>query len=182
MIITIKRIRIKGVAIDGHLYIDGMKVCDCAENAKSCLPVGSYPVVRHKCKQYARFVPVILSGSMCSPESLSNQCQHCKKMEYCGNNSTLPCFCPQIKPGNGIYHREDGSIIVGKYIAPGCLIHPKEPFENLCERLRKLDGRGSEVTLVIEEQYPAPTPRLDDLTPYQLGTMVLDQMSHPSHS
>lgn len=180
MQIVIKRIRIKGEAIDGHLYIDGSKICDTAENAEYCLKPGTYPVVRHKCKQYARFVPAILSGSIETQESLSAFCEHCQKLDLVFSNTTLPCFCPQIKMGNGIHNRKDGSILVGKYICPGCLSHPKAPFENLCERMRKLNGRGSEITLTIEEHYPAPVVKDPPMTVFEMGTRVLSQM-HTRH-
>lgn len=60
-------------------------------------------------------------------------------------------ICPMLKSGNGIWGRADGSIILGTYIAPGCLSHPNEPFDLLSERLRKLTTRGSGMTLKIEE-------------------------------
>lgn len=153
MNILIKRILKKGQTIDGTLYIDGVRICDCAENAESAISAGTYPVIRHKCKQYARFVPVILVGDHSSNEALCNCCETCEKLKFVCNNTTLPCVCPQIKLGNGIYNRADGSIIVGTRIVPGCMKHSKEPFENICERIRKLDGRGSEILLTIEEHY-----------------------------
>ena len=55
-----------------------------------------------------------------------------------------------LKPGNGVYNRTDGSIIVGEYIAPGCLKHPKTAFDNLYDRIRKNIERGNKVTLTIE--------------------------------
>lgn len=174
MNITIKRISKKGQAIDGTLYIDGLRICDTAENAEYCLNPGTYPVVRHKCKQKARFVPVILSGSCSDRECLEGCCSRCKKLDFVTNNSNMPCFCPQITMGNGVYNRKDGSILVGTRIAPGCLKHIKEPFENICERLRKLDDRGSEVTLTIIDQIPEPVNTT--LTPYVMETRVISQM------
>lgn len=183
MNIVLKRIRRTGVALDGELYIEDIKLCDTAENIKCSLPAGTYTIVRQKCKQYARFVPLILVDSLSSnvdcnnsidnrQSSINAKCSNCKKLELVCNNTTLPCHCPQIKAGNGIYNRKDGSIIVGKYLAPGCLSHPKEPFENLCERLRKLDGRGAEITLTIEDCFPDPNKlNLPDLGRYALGQM-----------
>lgn len=46
--------------IDGQLYIEGMRICDCAENAKSAIKAGQYSVSIIKCKQHARKMPVIL--------------------------------------------------------------------------------------------------------------------------
>ena len=83
----------------------------------------------------------------------STRCDHCPKLEFVCNNTTMPIYCPMLKPGNGIYNRADGSIILGTYIAPGCLKNSKEPFESLCERIRKLSSRGSEISLTIENRY-----------------------------
>lgn len=167
MIITIKRIRKKTDTIDGQLYIEGMRICDCAENAKSAIKAGTYPVVITKCKQHARKMPcVIINGCP--------KCNKCMKLDCVSNNTTMPQVCPQIKAGNGVYHREDGSIIVGDYIAPGCLKHPKEAFNTIYDRLRKSSERGHEITLVIEEHYPKPHNR--ELTNYELGTQILNQL------
>lgn len=192
MNILLKRIRRTGVALDGELYIENIKLCDTAENIEGSLPAGTYTIVRHKCKQYARFVPVILpiiidkaksqitdSENIDTTAMQEQKCSNCKKHPFVCNNTTLPCHCPQIKAGNGIYNRKDGSIIVGKYIAPGCLSHPKEPFENLCERLRKLDGRGAEITLTIEDCFPDPNKlNLPDLGRYALGQMDGKRSTH----
>lgn len=161
MIITLERIRKTGVAIDGRLYMDGSPICDTAENAEGCLPTGFYPIVRHRCKQYGRFVPMIVANvsklqgfeAHGAYEILEPKCSECPKLKFVCNNTPLPCFCPQIKAGNGIFNRKDGSIIVGSRIAPGCLKLPKQPFENLCERLRKLDSRGSVTLLKIDQRY-----------------------------
>lgn len=69
-----------------------------------------------------------------------------------------------LKPGNGVYKREDGSIIVGEYIAPGCLKHPKETFDTIYDRIRKNVERGNEVTLIIEERYRKPASK--ELSPF----------------
>lgn len=185
MNILLKRIRRTGVALDGELYIENIKICDTAENLEGSLSAGTYAIIRHKCKQYSRFMPVIMPQTTDNAKSqitdsepvepnamLEQKCTNCQKLDLVCNNTTLPCHCPQIKPGNGIYNRKDGSIIVGKYIAPGCLSHPKAPFENLCERLRKLNDRGAEITLTIEDCFPDPTTlSLPDLGRYALGQM-----------
>lgn len=79
-----------------------------------------------------------------------------------------------LKPGNGVYKREDGSIIVDEYIAPGCLKHPKEAFDTIYDRIRKNVERGNEVTLIIEERYPKPVSK--ELSPFEMGTQILAQM------
>lgn len=148
MNITITRKSRKAEAIDGILSIDGVKLCDIAVHSATALPEGTYRIVRHKCKQYGRFVPFIVTDALSKPP-----CESCKKLEFVSCNSTMPCICHQIKIGNGIYNRADGSIIVGTYIVPGCLMHSKEPFDNISERIRKLSSRGSEITLTIKNQY-----------------------------
>ena len=76
-------------------------------------------------------------------------CSECPRKPYIGINTKLPCVCPMLKPGNGAYHREDGSIIVGEYLVPGSLKHSKTAFDNLYDRIRKNLERGNEVTLTI---------------------------------
>lgn len=58
-----------------------------------------------------------------------------------------------LKPGNGVHNRKDGSIIVGEYLVPGCLTHPKHAFDSLYQRLRKSAERGHEIRLTINEDY-----------------------------
>lgn len=183
MHITIKRIRKKGDAIDGHLFIDGQKICDTAENDKSAIKVGTYPVSIIKCKQHARKMPVIMvdglgmkdEGNSLNPKlsTLHLQCKHCAELECVNNNSKMPTICHQIKAGNGVYHREDGTILVGTYLAPGCLKHPKATFENIYDRIRKSIERGHNLTFTIVEDYPKPPSH--DLTPYQMGCQILSQ-------
>ena len=142
MYIEIKRTRKTEKVIDGTLYIDGEYVCDTAENRLTTLPAGEYPIIRHHCKQYGRFMPVIGHP----------RCEHCEQLteEDMNLNTTMPCYCPMLKPGNGVYHREDGSIILGTRIIPGCLKHPVQAFDPLAERIRKAISRENEVTLGIK--------------------------------
>lgn len=161
MDIILKRIRHRPETIDGQIWIDGMKVCDCAENAHHCLEPSKYQVIIHKCRFHARKMPVIKvpnvskfqsskePGTLEPMEPWNPPCETCPKLSYVGNNSTMPMICPMLKPGNGVYNRTDGSIIVGKYLAPGCLSHPKQAFDMLYERIRKNLERGNVVTLQI---------------------------------
>lgn len=154
MNIELRRIRFRPESIDGQIWIDGEKICSCAENANHCLTVGTYPISIIKCKQYARKMPKIefmdnsrvIYGNSCLDEK---PCVSCHKLPFVCNNTTLPVLCPMLKPGNGVYNRTDGSIIVGRYIAPGCLSHPKQAFDALYQRIRKNIERGNEVTLTI---------------------------------
>ena len=151
MHIQITRHRQKPETIDGQLSIDGIHICDCAENAHTALPPGTYPIAIVPCRQYARKMPVVAianANANANSPSLS-LCSSCHRRPSVGINTKLPCVCPMLKPGNGVYHREDGSIIVGEYLVPGCLKHPKTAFANLFDRIRKNIERGSEVTLTI---------------------------------
>ena len=130
MHILITRYRYKPATIDGQLSIDGIRICDCAENAHTALPPGTYSIAIVHCRQYARKMPLITP--------ISNQSSVI-------NNR----ICPMLKPGNGVYHREDGSILVGEYLVPGCLKHSRFTFDNLYDRIRKNLQRGKEVTLTI---------------------------------
>ena len=130
MHILITRHRYKPATIDGQLSIDGIRICDCAENAHTALPPGTYSITIVHCRQYARKMPLITP--------ISNQSSVI-------NNRV----CPMLKPGNGVYHREDGSILVGEYLVPGCLKHSRFNFDNLYDRIRKNLERGKEVTLTI---------------------------------
>ena len=130
MNIELRRIRHRPETIDGQILIDGLRVCDCAENAHHCLPEGTYSITIVHCRQYARKMPLITP--------ISNQSSVI-------NNRVCPMLCP----GNGVYNREDGSIIVGEYLVPGCLKHSRFTFDNLYDRIRKNLERGKAVTLTI---------------------------------
>ena len=130
MHILITRHRYKPATIDGQLSIDGIRICDCAENAHTALPPGTYSIAIVHCRQYARKMPLITP--------ISNQSSVI-------NNRV----CPMLKPGNGVYNRTDGSIIVGEFLVPGCLKHSRFTFDNLYDRIRKNLQRGKEVTLTI---------------------------------
>lgn len=156
-------------AIAGTLHIDGQYICDTAENRHTALPAGTYQIVRHFCKQYNRFMPLIrhpelvsgpvkelVSGPVKELVSGSKKhqwdCSHCKPQiteEEVSLNTIMPCHCPMLKPGNGIHHREDGSILLGTEIVPGCLSHPLQAFSPLAERIRKAVKRNKVINLVI---------------------------------
>lgn len=120
MNIELRRIRYRPETIDGQIWIDGEKICSSAENARHALPVGTYEIELKKSKKYGRKMPSLIAH----PESL-------------------------IAIGNGVYNQTDGSIIVGKYIVPGCLSHSRPAFDALYQRIRKNIERGSPVTLTI---------------------------------
>ena len=150
MTITIQRTFIKGEITEGHVSIDGQRICDTLENSFSCLAAGSYAVELVKCKQYARKMICIQQSTMSLIVS-DEGCNSCTKQKLVFPNTLLPRHCPMIKPGNGIHGRHDGSILVGTRSCLGCIIHPKPAFDSLYERIRKNLERRREVTLVIEE-------------------------------
>ena len=122
MNIIIKRTQSIKHFVEGHLYIDENLICDTLENSRSCLSSGIYAIRIMKCKL--------------------------KEMVF--NNTVMPQFCGQIKVGNGVYSRHDGSIIVGALAAPGCIVSPRSAFDLFYERFRKNIERGKCVSLEIK--------------------------------
>ena len=157
MNIIIERTRSKKHCVEGHLYIDGTLVCDTLENSSSCLAPGIYCLKFVKCKQYRRKMICIEkapeTSEHASPElasgSFGPMCHKCKLKELVFNNTVMPQFCPQIKAGNGVHGRRDGSIIVGTRATFGCIISPRSAFDLLYERIRKNIERGKHVSLEI---------------------------------
>lgn len=158
MNITIQRNKPKGDYTHGHLSIDGLRICDTLENTNGLAPAGVYPITLIKCKQYARKMPLLANLEPCArlcrlarPRTLNFEpcCDKCPKLHCVCHNTLMPCWCPMLKPGNGICGRLDGSILVGQFNCLGCLIHPKTTFDPLYERIRKSLSRGNEVILTI---------------------------------
>lgn len=143
--LVLTRTRILGENTEGHLTIDGEHICNTLENTFSRVPSGDYIISLIKCKQHARKMLCLNPNTPCT------QCKKYPKAQPSSLNFTLPCYCPMIKPGNGVHNRLDGSILVGRYNCLGCLIHPKEVFDSLYERIRKSIGRGNQVMLTITE-------------------------------
>lgn len=140
MTIVITRLFTKGEYTHGSLSINGIKICSTLENANALVPSGEYQISLIKCKQYSRKMALI---------NVSAPCSKCPKLSLVYMNSTLPCYCPMLKAGNGIHGRLDGSILVGKYNSLNSLIHPKTIFNALYERIRKSLSRGHKVKLSI---------------------------------
>lgn len=141
MKIVITRLFTKGEFTHGSLTIDGTRICSTLENANALVPSGDYVISLLKCKQYSRKM-ICLHGSA--------PCSQCPKLKLVCTNTTLPCWCPQIKPGNGVHNRLDGSIIVGVYNCPGSIIKPRDIFDALYERIRKSISRGNKVILCVK--------------------------------
>lgn len=182
MKIILQRIYIRGEITEGRLTIDGCTLCDTLENSGSCLPVGSYPLSIIKCKLYARQILCVAQPStdLSRPKKApaTDQtvepvkkpkkgvtkasvaaCTSCCRLDFAGSNTRLPRFCPQIKVGNGIHNRLDGSILVGSLTDPndptrnchGCLLHPQAAFDSLFDRIRMSVNRGHEIELIIRD-------------------------------
>ena len=155
MNITLQRISVKGEITEGHLRIDGFTICDTLENTFSCLAPSDYRVHIIKCSQYGRKMPILApvinnqSSAINNQSSVISICSSCPRKHYVNHNTVMPCFCPMIKPGNGIHSRHDGSILIGHRQCQGLLIHPRKVFASLYARLRMTIQRGNEVTLKI---------------------------------
>ncbi len=150
MKIEILRTEKTGEAVTGTLHIDGQYICDTAENRLNALPTGEYRIVRHYCKLYERFMPLVVKPYVGSTK-LKATCMRCEAQGTVGLNTPLPCVCPMLKPGNGVHKREDGSIILGTQIVPGCLKHPMKAYKPLAERIRKSVKRKTVIILNITE-------------------------------
>ena len=149
MNITLQRINIKGEITEGKLVIDGLTICDTIENSYSNLAPGHYRIHLHKCRQHAR--KMLLLTPICNQSPIIDNCSLCKRLHNVSLNTTMPRFCPMLKPGNGIHNRHDGSIVVGTRSSLGCIIHPRNAFAALYDRIRKNVERGRVVTLEIKE-------------------------------
>ena len=147
MNIIIEREKDNGLVIDGVLKINGETICHTAENSNNAILAGNYNIHICHCKQYGRRMPMVDLALDSLPKS--NECDLCEQKEYVSINTNLPSYCPMLKAGNGAYNRTDGSIIVGEYVAPGCLIHPVIYFEKIFERIRKALSRNSECRIII---------------------------------
>ena len=146
MYINLTRRERNNDSIDGSISINGAYVCDSAECASKAILPGDYHIVLCKCKQYGRKMPLIATE-----KSRFDDCDKCRKLSTVSNNTVLPRVCPMLKPGNGVYGRTDGSIIVGKNCVPGCLIQPEAAFARLYDRIRKSVARHEVVSLTIKD-------------------------------
>ncbi|MBR5785020.1 MAG: hypothetical protein IKY43_07675 [Bacteroidales bacterium] len=149
MNIKVERYKNNGRVVDGLLKINGKTICSTAENAEHCLVEGVYDVELHYCKQYHKRVLIVNTFDDSIRLSKDEECELCDQLGFVCQNTDLPSFCPMIKMGNGAYNRTDGSILVGEYIANGCLIHPKKYYSVIFDRVRKALKRGKRVKMKI---------------------------------
>lgn len=154
MILELKRSYRRAGILDGVLYVNGEPEFDTSENAAHALPPGPYRLDRRPCRQYGIVKAVLLVQGIAEAAAAGEpaECAHCPKLNEVYLNTNLPVFCPQIKMGNGIHGRTDGSILIGTRIVPGVLKPEPNLFASLHERIRKEIARGAEITLVISEK------------------------------
>ncbi len=129
MNIIIYRRRFSRWGVDGTLVIKGVKVCNTLEHPERLLPAGEYKiallsVVMNKDKkksgkksQLSKKMPIILKKGSHIPTDVSR--------------------FPYLMPGNGPLTLKKGCIILGKAVATGLVIHSREHFDRLYERLKK---------------------------------------------
>lgn len=138
MKIEIRRYRIRGEACDARLYVDGNFVCDCAENAAHRAPQGTYCIALRYCREAKRKVPILIP---------SDGCMQVTRGKF-----------PIIKIGNGIHTNLNAQIIVGTYRVPGVVIHSRDAFLPLYDRINNSMRRGNVVCVTItEKQFPQPS-------------------------
>lgn len=162
MIIEIIRTKRTRWALDGELRIAGQKVCDTSENLAHHLHEGTHMVMIERCQHYRRKMPIVMVDEASSVSefqsfnllgTFESKCHHCKKKKRIDSqHANLPCYCPQLKLGNGVANRRDGSIIVGDRLVSGVVINSSYYFDHLIDRLDKAVQRGEEIMLEIKKK------------------------------
>lgn len=133
MEIEIRRYRIKGESCDSHLYVDGVRVCDCTENAQHRTPTGTYRVQLRYAREAHRKVPTLI------PTGGGGDCCQVQRGRF-----------PIIKVGNG-NHTLRNQLLVGTYLIPGVVIHSRDAFHPLYDRINASQRRGNVVRVTIRE-------------------------------
>jgi hypothetical protein len=65
-------------------------------------------------------------------------------------------YCPQLKDGNGVYNRTDGSILLGERVVPGVVKCTSKYFTRLVELLQQAAQNGEEVKVIISHMGTGP--------------------------
>lgn len=131
MLIEIHRYRIRGTYCDSTMHIDGQHVCDCAENAYYRIPTGLYDVNLRYSEEAHRKVPTLIPADGCM--------------------QVVRGTFPILKIGNGVHTNRKGQIIVGKFRVSGVVIHSRDTFLNLYDRINNSMRRGNKVQIQITE-------------------------------
>ena len=129
MNIIIYRRRSSRWGVDGTLVIKGVKVCNTLEHPERLLPAGEYKI---------DLLSVVTSKE--KKESGNKKLQS-KKMPVIQKKRLIfpndASYLPYLMPGNGPLTLKKGCIILGKAVATGLVIHSREHFDRLYERLKK---------------------------------------------
>lgn len=129
MNIIIYRRRFSRWGVDGTLVIKGVKVCNTLEHPERLLPAGEYMV---------NLLSVVTSKET---EMDGDQKLRSKKMPVILKKGhrfqKITSEYPYLMPGNGPMTLKKGCIILGKAVATGLVIHSREHFDRLYERLKK---------------------------------------------
>lgn len=166
MKITIERKRVCGWAIEGTLTIDGKRICDTAECKDGAVPEGEYTVRLQYMRPYQKRMMVLWpkrpdgiypnDGRLPIYDLKSGRWQ-CRLPDWqlpreyeAGINTLMPFCVPMLKPGNGVNGRTDGSIIVGRAIGIGGMLHPVGTYQRLYDRIRQAIHRRKEVIVEIK--------------------------------
>lgn len=134
MLIEIHRYRIRGTYCDSTMHIDGQHVCDCAENAYYRIPTGLYDVQLLYNQEAKRKVPTLFAIDESNPS-----------LPIKGEPEGV------FKIGNGVHTNLKGQIIVGKFRVSGVVIHSRETFIQLYDRINNSMRRGNKVQIQITE-------------------------------
>ena len=121
MKILLQRSHVGEFAASGTLSIAGEYICDTCEHSLHQVPPGTYQIYIMYSKQFHRKMPFLLEA---------------------------PGVC--LAYGNGIYNCQDGRILLGTTIIPGCLKNSKVPFLKLYDRINHAIRRGHTVELKID--------------------------------
>lgn len=129
----------RDVTCDGRLFMDGLFVCDTAENTPWRVQPGQYRVILKYHSRLGCRVPTLARLGDRRPRH--------------GNRSHRfyqPCFCI----GNGVYGRKDGRILVGHYLAPGVVKWSRECYLAICQRVYAALRQSRDVRIVVKDVAP----------------------------
>lgn len=137
------------IQLDGsHQYYKGKpippKCARCAALANECdqLRVSEYGKLQYAMEQGLPYPEVTAMEKALAAETQ-------KEMQAAISRSHDAANCPKILPGNGVFNRTDGNIIVGIYLQPGVVLRSRPIFDRLYDRIEKAISRGHQVELII---------------------------------
>lgn len=124
----------------GTLVMKELSFCSTMEHPVNLLPVGEYEIEYATNKLFCKKMPMIkLSKQQVAAfKSLSSHKGRAPK--------------PSIQYRNGPLRNTDGSICVGQALIPGVLMHTREYYDLLVERIRKCSKKKESMKLIIKEE------------------------------